>query len=110
MTTTKPTPHKPSSSPKSSSSTTQNDVIQALIPTQNKPALIAYYCGVFGLIPILGMPFTIAAIIMGLRGLAQYKQHPTPGAKVHGMIGLWLGVVQAVVFVAFIVFLYSGKS
>ncbi len=74
-----------------------------MIPTKNMPSLLSYYFGVFGLIPILGMPLTIAAIILGFVGLKHYKKNPTPGAKGHAITGLVLGFVQLAVFIVFII-------
>jgi hypothetical protein len=66
------------------------------------PALIGYYCGVFGLIPFLGLPLSVAAIVLGKIGLSKYKANPTPGAKPHALVGLVLGIFELVVFAVFI--------
>lgn len=89
---------------------TQNpsDSMQALIPTKNMPALLSYYFGVFGLIPFLGLPLTIAAIVLGIIGLHTYKRNPTPGAKVHAIIGLSLAVFQLLVFAIFMTLVVLG--
>ncbi len=80
-----------------------DDSMQALIPTKNKPALIAYYCGVFGLVPFLGLPCAIIAVILGKKGLSQYNANPTPGAKVHAKIGLILGIIELSIFALFVI-------
>lgn len=80
-----------------------DDNIQTLIPTKNKPALLSYYFGIFGLIPFLGLPFTILAIIFSIIGLKQFKNQPTPGAKGHALVGLILGIVQATIFMIYVV-------
>lgn len=82
-----------------------NDSFQALLPTKNIPALLSYYFGIFGLVPFLGLPFSIAAIVLAKIGLSRFKSDPTPGAKVHALIGLVLGIVQLIIFAAFIVFI-----
>lgn len=76
--------------------------MQAWIPTKNMPALLSYYFGVFGLIPFLGVPLAIAAIMLGIRGLKKAKITPTPGAKGHAITGLVLGSFEMVVLLAFI--------
>ena len=79
---------------------TSSDSIQTIIPTKNMPALLAYYFGVFGLIPYLGLPLSVAAIVMGVKGLSQFKQTPTPGAKGHALAGVILGVIELFIFIA----------
>ena len=92
--------------PPSSPSTNNNDTVQMFIPTKNVPALLSYYFGVIGLIPFLGIPFSIAAIVLGKIGLSRYKANPTPGAKPHALIGLILGICEIIfgaLFLAFII-------
>lgn len=86
------------------------DHIQAMIPTKNMPSLLSYYFGVFGLVPIIGLPLTIAAIILGFVGLKQYKKNPTPGAKGHAITGIVLGCVQLAVFIVFIILMARWAS
>ncbi len=85
----------------------ESDSFQAIIPTKNMPALIGYYMGIFGLLPFIGLPFSVAAVILGRKGLSLYKQQPTPGAKTHAMIGYVLGIVELVVFVLFVAFVVA---
>jgi hypothetical protein len=80
-----------------------DDLQQKWIPTKNMPALLAYYFGIFGLIPFLGIPLAITAIVLGIIGLKQFKQNPTPGAKGHAMTGLVLGIFEMLVLVVFII-------
>jgi len=85
-------------------SITSNATFQTLIPTQNKQALIGYYFGVFGLIPFLGFPFAVTAIILGAKGLKKAKLTPTPGAKGHAMTALVLGIFAVVCLLGFVAF------
>ncbi len=78
------------------------DLDQIILPTKNKPALIGYYLGIFGLIPFLGIPFAVAAIFVSKKGLDQYKVNPTPGAKSHAMTGFVLGIFATTCFVLFV--------
>ena len=78
-----------------------DDTMQKFIPTKNMPSLIGYYCGVFGLIPFLGIPLAVAAIILGSIGLSKYKTNPTPGAKAHAITALVLGIIEVVIFTGF---------
>lgn len=76
--------------------------MQNMIPTKNKPALLSYYFGVFGLLPFVGFPFAITAIILAKKGLKQFAENPTPGAKIHAQVGLYLGYFELTVLALFI--------
>ena len=84
--------------------------IQTLVPTKNKFALIAYYLGVFGFIPLLGLPLSVAAIILGRKGLREYQANPTPGAKGHAIAGIVMGIIQITVFVVFLVLMAIARN
>lgn len=42
------------------------DATGGVIPYKNPAALIGYYVGVFGLVPMLGVPLALAAIVLGV--------------------------------------------
>ena len=44
-------------------------------------ALLAYYLGVFSLIPCIGIPLGIAALVLGIKGLKYAKLHPEAKGK-----------------------------
>lgn len=88
----------------------ESDAFQMMIPTKNSSALISYYMGIAGLLPFIGIPFSIAAIVLGALGLKKYAINPTPGAKVHAIIGFVLGIVEMLVFIAFLVLMISAQS
>ena len=48
---------------------TTADGLGGLIPYKNARALWAYYLGVFALIPCIGAPLGIAALVLGIKGL-----------------------------------------
>src|SRR5260370_34166422 len=50
--------------------------ISTLIPYTNPKALIAYYLGIFGLIPCLGAILSPAALVLGILGLRYLKKIP----------------------------------
>jgi hypothetical protein len=81
-----------------------NDALQTLIPYKNMPALLSYYFGVFGLIPGIGFPLTIVALVLGVIGLNRNKLHPESKGKGHAITGIVLGIIELVVFVVFIAF------
>jgi hypothetical protein len=69
-----------------------------LMPLKNPPALVAYYLGIFSLIPLLGIPMGIAAVVMGIKALRNAREHPEVKGKVHA----WIGIIAA----GFFAFLY----
>jgi hypothetical protein len=80
-------------------------ILQTLMPTMNKPALLAYYFGVFGFTPILGLPLTAAALIFGHKGMKLGRAQPTPGAKAHAMAGIVMAWIQLAIFAVFMTFM-----
>jgi hypothetical protein len=70
--------------------------IGGLIPTKNSSALIGYYLGVFSLIPFLGIPLGIAAVILGFKGLNFAKLNPTAGGTGHSWTAIILGGLSIV--------------
>jgi hypothetical protein len=67
------------------------NALEHIIPTGNAPAIAAWYLGVFGLIPVLGLPLAVAAIAMGIMGLKRASE-----VKVglwHSILGVFLGVI-----------------
>lgn len=70
------------------------DATGGVIPYKNPPALIAYYCSMLALLPFLGFPFAVAAVILGPIGLKRYARNPAIKGKVHARIGIALGWVS----------------
>lgn len=70
-----------------------NDVVSTMVPYKNVPALVAYYLAVFSLIPVLGIPLGIGAVIFGIVGLQKAANHPEAKGKVHAWIGVIGGTV-----------------
>lgn len=64
-------------------------VLETVVPINNRPALLSYYTGLFSLFPVLGLPLAIVAIISGRRGLKNVKANP----EVHGKAHAWVGLV-----------------
>jgi hypothetical protein len=69
------------------------DVTGGLVPYLNGPALTGYYLGVFSLIPLMGLPLGIVAVLCGVAGLRRFRRSPLVRGQVHG--GLAQGVAQA---------------
>lgn len=69
----------------------EDSPISAVVPYKNPKALIAYYLAIFSLIPCVGIPLGIVAVILGVLGLKVAKSHPTAHGTVHAWIGIILG-------------------
>jgi hypothetical protein len=82
----------------------EGDATGGIIPYKNPKALIAYYCGVFSLIPCLGGVLGPIALILGFMGLGYHKQHPTAGGVAHAIVGIVLGILTTLFNVGIVVF------
>ena len=85
------------------SSASAADATGGLIPYKNPPALIAYYLGVFSLIPVLGFFLGIAAIILGIKGLGVKQREPSRKGTAHALVGIILGTIVVIVHILVIV-------
>ena len=70
-----------------------DNTMGGLIPFKNARALWAYYLGVFALVPCIGFPLGIAALILGIKGLKFAELHPEARGKGHAWTGIILGTV-----------------
>jgi len=70
------------------------DATGGVIPYKNPAALIAYYAGIFGLIPFIGVPAALAAVTLGFIGLGRRKRKLAYGGVVHAWLGIVLGLVS----------------
>src|SRR5258705_9391682 len=65
--------------------------VETLIPYKNPLALVAYYLGVFSLIPAIGLLLGPASFILGLYGLRYNRNHPQAAGGGHAIAGIVLG-------------------
>ena len=99
--------------PHNNSYTRDEKIDQYIMPTDNKPSIYAYYFGVAGFIPFIGLPFTFLSLKYGHQAMKLYKEKPTPGAKAHAKVGIYLAYFEILVFMAFIallVFAYINRN
>ena len=75
-----PPPHAPT-----------GDATGGLIPYKNGPALSAYYCGIFALLPCLGLVLGPIAFVLGILGLKKRAREPEVKGGVHAWIGILFG-------------------
>lgn len=71
--------------------------LEAMIPTRNPSALTAYYLGIFSIIPCLAIPMGIAAVVLGLRGLKLFGEHPEVRGRTHAWVGIIAGGLFALI-------------
>lgn len=68
-----------------------------LIPDQNPSALTAYYLGIFSIIPCVGLPMGIAAVVLGIRGLSLVNLRPEVQGRTHALVGIIAGGLFALI-------------
>jgi hypothetical protein len=72
--------------------------LTTMIPVTNPAALVAYYLGVFSLIPCLGLLLAIPALILGIIGLRKVRQNPQLKGTAHAWIGIVLGALMTLLW------------
>ena len=75
------------------------DATGGVIPYKNPAALIAYYCGIFSIIPCLGLLLGIPAVILGIIGLVQRRRNPVIKGAVHAWIGIIVGGLMSLLWI-----------
>jgi hypothetical protein len=53
--------------------------------------------GLFSIIPMLGLPLAIVALVLGVKGLRRFREEPTVRGRNHA----WVGIVCAGLFGGF---------
>ena len=76
--------------------TNEGDATGGLIPYKNPHALSAYYLGIISLLPLIGIPFGIASVILGVIGLRKRRANPVIKGSVHAIIGIVLGSLSLI--------------
>jgi hypothetical protein len=80
-----------------------------IVPYRNAPALLAYYLGVFSLIPCVGFFLGIAAVVLGIFGLKQADKHPEAKGKVHAWIGIVVGTLAVLAHVGLVAWGFAAR-
>jgi len=94
--------------PDEAANTTQGDATGGIIPYKNPPALAAYYCAVFSLVPILGLVLGVPAIVLGVLGLRKRKTNPVIKGVAHAWIGIVLGALTTLAWAALVVLIVAN--
>ncbi|MBN1516774.1 DUF4190 domain-containing protein [Candidatus Sumerlaeota bacterium] len=93
------------STPQPKQDDSYKDGIGLIVPYRNGYALAAYYCGVFGLMPCIGIPIALAGFILGWMGLHFRHQNPESRGAAHAWAGIILGGLSLLGHAALIVVL-----
>lgn len=88
----------------------QGDATGGLIPYKNAPALVGYYLGIFSLIPFLGMPLCLPALICGVIGLKKVNREPQLSGRAHAWIAIVLGGLVSLGYLALVALILMAPS
>jgi len=88
---------------------TQGDATGGIIPYKNPHALTAYYLGIFGLFPAIGVFLAIPAVILGISGLKKHKKNPVIRGSIHAWIGIIFGGISIGYHAIVIFFIIFGS-
>ncbi|MGD0743681.1 MAG: GYF domain-containing protein [Verrucomicrobiota bacterium] len=94
--------------PSSAGASKSADGLNAIIPYKNARALAAYYLGVFSVIPPAGVLLGIPALILGILGLRFRRRNPEAGGSLHAWIGIVLGGLFGLGYLALIALVVIG--
>lgn len=81
-----------------------------LIPDKNPSALTAYYLGIFSIIPCVGLPMGIAALVLGIRGLDLVKERPEVRGRTHALVGIITGGLFGLINLVGLVLVVAGMT
>lgn len=73
----------------------------------NGDALASYLFGILSPLPLFGLLFGVAAVVLGARGLRHARQHPEGGGVLKCRIGMALGGLFSVVYLVTSLFLIA---
>lgn len=84
------------------------DGVEVLIPYRNPLALVSYYCGVFGLLPVVGFLLGPVAFVLGIMGIHASRKNPRARGVGHAIVGIILGFLASIVNWGVAVRIYNG--
>jgi hypothetical protein len=96
--------------PRASPSGPPSDATGGVIPYKNPRALIAYYLGIFGMIPFFGILLAIPAVILGILGLSFRRQNPGAKGAVHAWVGILCGVLSITYHLVVVIMMVTAAS
>ncbi len=94
--------------PRGRSRRDEGDATGGVIPYKNPTALMAYYCGVFSLIPGLGLILGPLALVLGFLGFRAKSKNSKVKGTGHALAGVILGGIVTLGHLALIVLMVAG--
>ena len=68
-------------------------------------AILAGYLALFGILPLIGLPFSILALVCGLLALKAIKKDPDLSGSGRAWFGIILGSLMTLISLLFLVFM-----
>jgi hypothetical protein len=84
----------PADRPRKAKAKKGGDGFARVVPYRNGAALAAYYCGVFGLIPLAAPILSPIAFILGIIGFLKARKDPKARGTGHAIAGIVLGLLS----------------
>ena len=85
----------------------ESDVTGGVIPYKNPHALIGYYIAYAGLLPIVSIPFAIAAIWLGILGLKKRRAKPAIRGSAHAVFAIIAGCLGLLYGTRFLLMIFG---
>ena len=86
------------------------DATGGLIPYKNMPALMAYYFGIFSLLPAIGLVTALPALVLGFIGLRVKRKNPAAKGTAHAIVGIVLGGIMLFVWTGLIAMFFVSLN
>lgn len=94
--------------PRSRSRRDEGDATGGVIPYKNPTALMSYYCGVFSLIPGLGLILGPIALVLAFLGFRAKSKNPQVKGTGHAIVGMVLGGLVTLGHIVLIILMVVG--
>lgn len=88
------------------------DLLERMLIPVARPlsAIAAGYCGLFGVVPLCGLPFSIAAIVCGVIALLKIRANRTLSGSVRAWFGIIMGTLEILISILLIVMLIVDSA
>lgn len=82
-----------------------------LVPVGRPASAIASgYCALFGILPLIGLPFSIAAVITGFVALNTIKKNPELSGAGRAWFGIICGIITTLISIFGVVVMVIGAA